>query len=40
MSGLLTFHLEIIGLGYVEEVIALCDFESVRVAVFLDERDF
>ena len=35
-----TFHLEIVGLGYVEEVIAFCDFEGVGVAVFVYECDF
>ena len=36
----LTFHLEVVGLGYVEEVIAFSDFEGVGIAVFVYECDF
>lgn len=33
------FHLEVVGLGNVEQVVALADFEGIRLAVFVDECD-
>lgn len=34
-----TFHLEVVGLGYVEEVVAVADLEGVRFAVFVYNRN-
>lgn len=35
----LTFHLQIIGLGNVQQVISLGDLKIMSISVFVDERD-
>lgn len=34
---MLTLHLQIIGLSYIEQIVALADLEIMSVAVFVDE---